>query len=767
MLPGNSIHRRLQRVIVLTTGLSLGLACAVFLFLEWRNSLAAERQAALSTARITADASTAMLAFDSREDAKKLLEAFHAEPDVLVAALYDTTGKLFAEYRADDAKRPTPTSPDDGGMRFEDQRLGFFHPVMEDGKHFGTLYLRVDLRDTYARIARYGWIAALIFTGALASAHFIGRVLQKTISQPILSLAETAESVSQLKDYNVRAVKANGGELEVLTVAFNQMLDTIQKQQGQLRVELAERERAQQAEARDKQLLATTLASIGDAVIATNPQGEVTFLNAEAERLTGWSNSDAKGRQLPEVFHIIHEQTRERAENPVERVLKVGSVVGLANQTVLIAKDGKETPIDDSAAPIRQADGPLYGVILVFRDFTERKQSADELQKAHDKLIAAARAKDDFLAALSHELRTPLNPVLLIASEGAEDMEMTAEVRTQFATIRNNVELEARLIDDLLDITRIAHGKLLLSLDRVDIHSILGEALAMVQAELDQKKIALTVRLGAEQPVLKGDAVRLQQVFWNVLKNAAKFTPSGGQVTVETATLAENDKVSIKITDTGIGLTQEEIDRVFDAFSQGDHAAVDGMHRFGGLGMGLTISRKLVELHGGIIEATSAGRNRGARFEIVLPVAQTKANKNISEAAVQSATEEVKETLQKTSGRRILLVEDHEPTREVLKHLLTRRQFNVTAAGSVTEGIAAAAKDKFDLVVSDIGLPDGSGFELMADLRSKYGLRGIALTGYGMEQDVQRSKDAGFVAHLIKPVRMESLEKVLAEVFEG
>ncbi|MCD6051954.1 MAG: multi-sensor hybrid histidine kinase, partial [Verrucomicrobia bacterium] len=396
-----------------------------------------------------------------------------------------------------------------------------------------------------------------------------------------------------------------------------------------------------------------------------------------------------------------------------------------------------------------------------------RKQSADELQKAHDKLIAAARAKDDFLAALSHELRTPLNPVLLIASEGAEDMEMPAEVRTLFATIRNNVELEARLIDDLLDITRIAHGKLLLSLDRVDIHSILGEALAMVQAELDQKKITLTVRLGADQPVLKGDAVRLQQVFWNVLKNAAKFTPTGGQVTVETATLAENERVSIKITDTGIGLTQEEIDRVFDAFSQGDHAAVDGMHRFGGLGMGLTISRKLVELHGGSIVATSAGRDRGAIFEIVLPVAQTGGRKKVVEPSAHAAVEEVKETLQRKSGQRILLVEDHEPTRDVLKHLLTRRQFNVTAAGSIAEASEMASKDKFDLVVSDIGLPDGSGFELMTELRRKYGLRGIALTGYGMEQDVQRSKDAGFVAHLIKPVRMESLEKVLAEVFEG
>ncbi|HEY1172251.1 MAG TPA: ATP-binding protein [Verrucomicrobiae bacterium] len=765
---GHSIHRRMQRVIVLTTGLSLVLACVVFVYLEWSSSMAQERQSALSTARITADACSAMLAFNRPEEAKKLLDAFRAEPDVRIAALYDAKGKLFAEHRASDAVMPTPVSPEREGSRVVSRRLAVFYPVIEDGKHFGTLFLQVDLRDTYAQMEQYAWITLLIFSCALGGAYFIGRALQRTISNPILSLAETAQSISREKDYKVRARTGQEGELDILTTAFNQMLDTIQDQQAQLRVELAERKRAQQSEAAERELLATTLESIGDAVIATNAEGKVTFLNGEAERLTGWSNRDAAGRPLPEVFRVISEESRLPIENPVDRVLKTGAVVGLKHQALLITKDGRETPIDDSAAPIRQGGGPINGVVLVFRDFTEKKQSADELKKAHDRLLAASRAKDDFLAALSHELRTPLNPVLLLASEAAEDMKMPTEVRTLFATIRNNVELEARLIDDLLDITRITHGKLVLNLDYVDVHSILGDAMAMVQAELDQKRITLRVRLGAEQPVMKGDAVRLQQVFWNVLKNAAKFTPEGGNVTVETATMEVNDKVSIRITDTGIGLMPEERERIFDAFSQGEHARGGGSHKFGGLGMGLTISRKLVELHGGAIQAMSEGPGKGAMFEIVLPVRQTRGSvDSLSETAVSTDTERIRRNTEKQAGLRVLLVEDHEATREALKFLLTKRKLDVTAAGTVGEAMRATEENTFDLVISDIGLPDGNGYELMGVLRRRYGLRGIALTGYGMEQDVAQSREAGFVAHLTKPVRMESLEKVLGEAVKG
>jgi signal transduction histidine kinase len=372
-----------------------------------------------------------------------------------------------------------------------------------------------------------------------------------------------------------------------------------------------------------------------------------------------------------------------------------------------------------------------------------------------NELMRANRAKDDFLAALSHELRTPLNPVLLLASESAADPELPESIRQTFETIVRNVTLEARLIDDLLDLTRIIHGKLLLEKRNVNMHAVLQEALATIQEDARSKRISITVNLAAEEHIVFADAVRIQQIFWNVLKNAVKFTHEGGHVTIETRSNRKTGSTSVRIADTGIGLTPEEISYIFSAFSQGDHAGLHGSHRFGGLGLGLTISRMLVELHSGNIRAESAGRAKGAAFTIELPFVETR-----DLSTMTAPSEPVTEVVPKP-GIRILLVEDHEPTRAVLVQLLTRRHYKVATAGSVAEARRLADQDTFDLVLSDIGLPDGSGYALMAELRDRFGLRGIALTGYGMEEDVARAKVAGFVAHLTKPVRMESLEKAL------
>jgi signal transduction histidine kinase len=235
---------------------------------------------------------------------------------------------------------------------------------------------------------------------------------------------------------------------------------------------------------------------------------------------------------------------------------------------------------------------------------------------------AAGRAKDNFLAALSHELRTPLNPVLLIASDSAENDDFPPDVRAQFKTILQNVEVEARLIDDLLDMTRINNGKLNLRMETVNAHTILREALRTTQVDISAKGIRLSTHLAAEQTMVSADPVRLQQVFWNVLKNAVKFTPEGGKITIETFLTTARDRINISITDTGIGMNSEELERIFSAFSQGDHNQ-ENSSRYGGLGLGLAISRKLVEFHSGQISALSHGRNEGSTFSIELPLARS------------------------------------------------------------------------------------------------------------------------------------------------
>lgn len=388
----------------------------------------------------------------------------------------------------------------------------------------------------------------------------------------------------------------------------------------------------------------------------------------------------------------------------------------------------------------------------------DRARMVAELRSSRDLAEQASRAKDNFLAALSHELRTPLNPVLLLASSGAVNPALPPAVRADFDLIARNVTLETRLIDDLLDLTRITHGKLSLVKRTLDLNQILQDALGTVKAEIQDKAIDLAVELALTAAPIRGDAVRLQQVFWNLLKNAVKFTPQRGRIAVRGRVLAETKQYRVEISDSGIGLTAEEAARVFESFVQGSHAD-NGSSPFGGLGLGLAITRKLVSLHGGRVEVASNGRDLGACFAVELPLADPGEpdDDQIPAAAVTAAPSHRPQR----PGIRILLVEDHQPTRQALLQLLVHRHYEVIGAATVQEARLIATRKRFDIVISDIGLPDGSGYELMAALRRDYSLSGIALTGYGTEEDLALARTAGFVAHLTKPVRIQSLEAAL------
>jgi signal transduction histidine kinase/ActR/RegA family two-component response regulator len=382
-----------------------------------------------------------------------------------------------------------------------------------------------------------------------------------------------------------------------------------------------------------------------------------------------------------------------------------------------------------------------------------------ELTRARDQAVAASMAKDDFLAALSHELRTPLNPVLLLASEAAGNEELPLEVRQDFAIIAKNAQLEARLIDDLLDLTRITRGKMTLDKQRLELRPILDDAVANVRAELNAKNIELATTFDEGERKVLGDPARLQQIFWNVLKNAVKFTPAGGNIRVETQFDAASGEVIIRFTDTGIGMTEPEVTRVFELFVQGDHASGAGSHRFGGLGLGLAISRMLIALHGGTIEASSAGRGKGSTFTVRLPEAEDTSREEPPTAASTRLSKG--DTRNVPACTRVLLVEDHAATSAALTRVLTRRNYHVVNAASIADAMRAADREPFDLVISDIGLPDGDGYSLMSELDARHGLTGIAVTGYGMNADIARSEAAGFVTHVTKPVSVRSLEAAL------
>src|SRR5262249_54524129 len=316
---------------------------------------------------------------------------------------------------------------------------------------------------------------------------------------------------------------------------------------------------------------------------------------------------------------------------------------------------------------------------------------AAELQKTNLELEEKARsnlAKDQFLAMLSHELRTPLTPVLASALALESEPELPNDILESLQMIRRNVELEARLIDDLLDLTRIDRGKVQLNFEIVDAHTLLQSALEICQAEIDRKHLRCSLKLGAQKMHMRADPARLQQIFWNLINNAVKFTPNKGQITISTSN-DSGGQLRVEIADTGMGIEQEILPKIFDAFEQG------GRTQSGGLGLGLAISKTLVEAHKGIITAESLGRNKGSKFTLVFPTSE-KAETQIAPA--------LSPTFGERQPKRILLVEDHEDTNRSLTSLLRRRGYQVQSALTFQSAIELSAKQKFDVLISDLGL---------------------------------------------------------------
>jgi signal transduction histidine kinase len=378
-------------------------------------------------------------------------------------------------------------------------------------------------------------------------------------------------------------------------------------------------------------------------------------------------------------------------------------------------------------------------------------------QAARAEAEAANQAKDRFLAMLSHELRTPLTPILLASSMLSDDPMVPDHVREELKIIARNAALEARLIDDLLDLTRINQQKLNLVYEIVDVDDLLRSALSICSHEISAKNLAVKLELETIESRLRADSARIQQVFCNTIKNAVKFTPEGGQITLRSRD-SWNGRIRIEVIDNGIGISPEFLPRIFDLFEQA------GRPISGGLGLGLPVSKAIVELHGGRIWATSAGLGHGATFVIefsnVVPdIAQSSCSKK---AAVSAADRQGSD-----GRRRILLVDDHADSISSMRLFLKAKGYEVTTADSVEAALKTVVRDRFDLLVSDIGLPDGSGEDLLRRLRNMgHNLPSIALSGYGMEEDIARSRAAGFQIHLIKPVSPQNLQSAIDQLFK-
>jgi PAS domain S-box-containing protein len=624
----------------------------------------------------------------------------------------------------------------------------------------------------------------------------------------------------------------------------------------------------------------TTLASIGDGVIATDTDGNVTFLNSVAQSLTGWSEQEAQGKPLVGLFKIVNERTRQPTLNPVEKVLREGAIAGLANHTVLISKSGTECPIEDSAAPIRDAEGRIIGVVLVFHSVSDQRQVEDDLKRseqrysltadavdgiiydldvrtgntrrseglfevvgyhpdevpptadwwdeqihpddlprvngehqlavatgadrfvttyrvrhkdgrwlhvmdralfernAADKVVRILgcavdiseqkqaeetlreddRRKDEFLATLAHELRNPLAPL----RNALEVMRLDPGNLEMFAHLNEIMERQlghlVRLVDDLLDVSRITRGKIELRSERIDVAKVVESALETSRPLIEAENHQLSVLLPGHPVFVMGDLTRLAQVVSNLLNNSAKYTPPHGQIglTVE----ANGGELLIRVRDNGLGIPPTMLPRVFNMFTQVERTRD---HAQGGLGIGLTLVRRLVEMHKGRVEAFSEGSNKGSEFVIHLPLAPVSSEDFRSDGAADTHLQDgaVRSRL------RVLVVDDNLDSLTSLAMLLRMSGDEVRTATDGAAALDVAKAFRPEVVLLDLGLPGMDGYEVGRRIRKMPEARSavlVAQTGWGQDEDRRRSAEAGFNAHLVKPVDPAELQRILASL---
>ena len=493
-------------------------------------------------------------------------------------------------------------------------------------------------------------------------------------------------------------------------------------------------------------MMQATLDSTTDAIVVTDMNGNVRNFNEKYARMMGVTREELKKADV----HKLRIKFSERFKDPEGFVSRVMEIYRTAPAETFEVMEWKDGTILERYSQVQLLDKKPVGRVWSFRDITERKRSEENLQAAKVAAEHANQAKDDFLASLSHELRTPLMPAMISASYLSEHKSLAPELRDEVMAILRNVQLEAQLINDLLDVTRITRGKIEVHHEVVDVHRLLENTRQIVKSDITPKGIDFSITLEALDHYIWADPVRLQQVFWNLMNNAVKFTPQNGRITVRSYN--KGKQFVFEISDTGIGIEADRQSSIFEPFHQGERSIT---RRFGGLGLGLTISKTLLDLHGGIITVESAGRNKGTTFRVFL---------DILPESVPASSEGARHAVAPGKKMRLLLVDDHADTRGVLSRLLAKSGHDVVTADSAQKALEILDGRRFDALISDIGLPETSGYELMRQAKQRQELSGIALSGLGMDEDVRRSLEAGFDYHLTKPINFQDLQSLLGKI---
>ena len=495
-----------------------------------------------------------------------------------------------------------------------------------------------------------------------------------------------------------------------------------------------------------QQELRATVSSIGDAVIVADQTGHVSLMNPAAEALTGWQLGDARGQLLEVVFQIRDDAGQTERMSPVTQVLQRGTGIREASIVMLATRATTQVPVTYNATPICTPSGKVTGAVLVIRDESDRR-------RAEEQLLELNRRKDDFLATLAHELRNPLAPIrngldLLKLSKG--DPQVASEVQE---IMERQVRHVIRLVDDLLDVSRISRGKLQLRMSPTSLAQVAKSAVQTLQPLIDQAQHRLVLCIPAELGEIDADPDRLTQIACNLLHNAVKFTPSGGRI--ELRVEKDDEETRLIVDDNGLGIHPDKLHSIFEMFNQGADEKERGKS---GLGIGLNLARKLAEMHGGTLDAQSAGINKGSTFRLRLPVRICPPTpvRNPGETQVQNDVQQ--------ASCRVLVVDDNEDALRTITLMMQSVGHETCTARNGLEAVEVAEKFRPEVILMDLGMPILNGYEAAKRLREKpWGkeIRIIALTGWGQEMDRQRTRDAGFDDHLVKPVEFEALQSCL------
>jgi two-component system, chemotaxis family, CheB/CheR fusion protein len=510
-------------------------------------------------------------------------------------------------------------------------------------------------------------------------------------------------------------------------------------------VDISERRRAEEAQS----LMAAIVESSDDAIVSKTLDGRILSWNTGAQRLFGYTPAEAIGSSIT----MIIPPERHDEEVDVLARLRRGERID-HYETVRVAKDGGRIDISLTISPVRDRTGRIVAASKVARDITPRKRAEATLVALNAQLREGDRRKDEFLAVLAHELRNPLAPI----SNALQILRLSNELSPAGECARGIMERQVnylvRLVDDLLEVSRITRGKVELRRELVELVAVIGSAIETSRPLIEEAGHQLAIAVSTESIVLEADPVRLAQAVTNLLNNAAKYTNPGGQIWL--AVRRENDEAMISVRDNGVGISADMLPKVFKMFAQ-----VDGtLNRAqGGLGIGLTLAKNVVELHGGRIEATSGGAGKGSEFIIHLPVAK--------EPRLGVTVNETRCGPLALPRRRILVVDDQRAAVYTLATLLESMGQQVCTAFDAAHALEHARSQRPDLVISDIGMPNIDGYEFARHLRKVPGMERVtlvALTGYGQDSDRQRAKEAGFDDHLVKPVSVDSLRKLLTSL---